>query len=78
MLLQDAKFFNQFTNIFSLASQIILVHLFDLVSAFSKSLFFYHPYNIILPNWSVLIIYTSQYLRSTVGPYNEIFLSFWE
>ena len=55
---------------FSLAAKIILVHSFDLVSAFSKSVFFYHSYNIVLLNWSVLLIYSLQFLSSKVGPYN--------
>ena len=55
---------------FSLAAKIISVHSFDLVSAFSKSVFFYHSYNIVLLNWSVLLIYSLQFLSSKVGPYN--------
>ena len=53
---------------FSVAAKIISVHLFDLVSAFSKSVFFYHPYNIVLLNWSVLLIYSLQFLSCTAGP----------
>ena len=42
---------------FSLAAKIISVHSFDLVSVFSKSVFFGHSYNIVLLNCSVLLIY---------------------
>ena len=45
---------------FSLAAKIISVH----------SIFFYHSYNIVLLNWSVLLIYSLQFLSSKVGPYN--------
>ena len=52
---------------FSLAAKIIS---FDLVSVFFKLVFFYHSYNIVLLNWSVLLIYSLQFLSSKVGPYN--------
>ena len=55
---------------FSLAAKIISVYLFDLVSAFSQSLLFLHFYNIVLLNRSLLLIYSLQFLSSTVGPYN--------
>ena len=54
---------------FSLAAKIILVHLFDLVSAFSKLVFFYHSY-IVLLKGGVLLIYSLQFLPSTMDPYN--------
>ena len=52
---------------FSLAAKIVS---FDLVSVFFKLVFFYHSYNIVLLNWSVLLIYSLQFLSSKVGPYN--------
>ena len=55
---------------FSLATKIISVHSFDLVSAFSKSVFFYHSYSIVLLNWSVLLIYSLQFLSAMVDPYD--------
>ena len=62
---------------FSLPAKIISVHSFDLVNVFSKSVFFYHSYNIFLLNWSALLIYSLQFLfcsleflPSTAGPYN--------
>ena len=36
---------------FSLAAKITLVHLFDSVSDFSKSVSFYHSYNNVWLNW---------------------------
>ena len=56
---------------FSLAAKIISVHSFDLVRAFFKSFFiYYYSHNIVLLNWSVLLIYSLQFLSSKVGPYN--------
>ena len=71
-LFKISAFLSAFNSLiyFSLAAKIILVHSFDLVSAFSKSVFFYHSYNIVLLNWSVLLIYSLQFLSSKVGPYN--------
>ena len=54
---------------FSLAAKIILVHLFDLVSAFSKLVFFHHSY-IVLLKGGVLLIYSLQFLPPTMDPYN--------
>ena len=55
---------------FSSAVKIISVHSFDLISAFSKLVFFYHSFNMILLNWNVLLIYPLQFLSSKVGPCN--------
>ena len=54
------------------------VHWIDLVIAFSKPVFLYHSYSIVLLNWSVLIIYSLQFLSPKVGPYNKILFSCWE
>ena len=63
---------------FSVVAKIISVHSFDLVSAFSKSVFFHHPYNIVLLNSSVLLIYSYNFCHPRWVPIIKFYFVIWD